>query len=139
MRDALRAKSSTDHSSLTVGALSVDPDLETPPFEQLKRQIIAARATGAYPAGHRLPPVRQLAADVALAANTVARAYRELEAEGVIETRGRAGSFVTGTAEGVERAAAAATRDFLAVIGRLGLTLDDALRLISEEGQSSHT
>ena len=110
--------------------LIVDPGLPTPPYEQIKQQITAARESGEFPANHRLPPVRHLAAELGVAPNTVARAYRELEASGVIETRGRAGSFVTGTAESVEKAGAAAARDYLSVIERLGLTASDALRLV---------
>ena len=51
-------------------------------------------AQGDLAPGTRLPTVRQLAADLGLAANTVARAYRELEADGVIATYGRKGTFV---------------------------------------------
>ena len=55
-------------------------------------------AAGRLPAGTKLPTVRQLAADLGLAANTVARAYRELEADGVVETHGRRGTFVSSAA-----------------------------------------
>lgn len=110
--------------------LTVDPSLPTPPFEQIKQQITGARDSGEFPANHRLPPVRHLAAELGIAPNTVARAYRELEASGVIQTRGRAGSFVIGTAESAEKAGTAATRDYLATIHRLGLTASDALRMV---------
>ncbi len=112
--------------------LTVDPSLPVPPFEQIKQQITVARDTGEFPANHRLPPVRHLAAELGIAPNTVARAYRELEASGVIETLGRAGSFVTGTAESAEKAGAAAARDYVAVIERLGLMASDAVRLVRE-------
>lgn len=110
--------------------LIVDPSLPTPPYEQLKQQIIEARASGEFPPNHRLPPVRYLAAELGLAPNTVARAYRELEVSGVIETRGRAGSFVTGTTESAEKAATAAARDYVAFVRQLGLPAADALRLV---------
>ena len=61
--------------------LAIDPTLPTPPFEQVKDQIVAQRASGELPAGHRLPPVRALAAELGVAPNTVARAYRELGRE----------------------------------------------------------
>ncbi len=112
--------------------LVVDPSLATPPFEQIKQQIVAARESGEFPANHRLPPVRHLALELGIAPNTVARAYRELEASGVIVTRGRAGSFVTGTVESAEKAGVAAARDYVAVIERLGLTASDAVRLVRE-------
>lgn len=74
--------------------ITIDPSSATPPFEQLRTQIIDAVATGTLPVGERLPTVRKLAADLELAPGTVARAYRELEAAGVIETRGRNGTFI---------------------------------------------
>lgn len=65
-----------------------------PPFEQLRRQAAERIRQGDLQAGDRLPTVRQLAEDLGIAANTVARAYRELEAEGLVVGRGRAGTFV---------------------------------------------
>ena len=61
---------------------------------QLREQITAAAVAGSLPAGTKLPTVRALADQLGLAPNTVAKAYRELENAGVIETRGRAGSYV---------------------------------------------
>ena len=74
--------------------ISVDPTLREPPYQQIWMQVVAAVATGSLAAGTRLPTIRQLAADLDLAAGTIARAYRELEVSGLIETRGRKGSFV---------------------------------------------
>jgi DNA-binding transcriptional regulator YhcF (GntR family) len=64
-------------------------------------------ATGVLGAGTRLPPIRQLAKDLGLATGTVARAYRELESDGVIDSRGRHGTHVTGTPPRGDRAGAA--------------------------------
>ncbi len=64
--------------------LSVDTDDPTPPYEQLRRQLEHAVRLGTLPGGHRLPPIRQLARDLGLAVGTVARAYRELEAGGLV-------------------------------------------------------
>lgn len=75
-------------------AFEIDPRGEHPPFEQLKAQVIARIAAGELIAGTRLPAVRQLATDLGIAPNTVARAYRELEADGFLETRGRNGTVV---------------------------------------------
>lgn len=72
----------------------VDPFSTVPPFEQLRSQIALQVTTGELPRGTRLATVRQMAADLGLAVNTVARAYRELEKDGVIVTRGRQGTFV---------------------------------------------
>jgi DNA-binding transcriptional regulator YhcF (GntR family) len=72
----------------------IDPRGAQPPFEQLKAQVIGRIGTGELIAGTRLPAVRQLATDLGIAPNTVARAYRELEADGMLETRGRNGTIV---------------------------------------------
>lgn len=74
---------------------TVDKASDVPPYSQLRRAIIAARFDGRLVAGDRLPPMRALAAETGLAVNTVAKAYKELEAAGAIETHGRAGSFIT--------------------------------------------
>lgn len=76
--------------------LEVDTGAVVPPYEQIREQVATMAATGILPAGARIPPIRQLAADLGLANGTVARAYRELESEGVIESRGRHGTFVVG-------------------------------------------
>ncbi len=115
-----------------VPALFVDPMSASHPYEQLKTQIEDHRATGAFPAGHRLPTVRQLAAEVGVAPNTVARAYRELEASGTIETRGRHGSFVTGTKESARKQATAAASEYLARVHSLGLTSEDAVAILRD-------
>ena len=73
----------------------IDPASPTPPFEQLRAQYVAAIASGELPPGSRLPTVRRLAGGLGLAPGTVARAYRELETTGLIETRGRYGTFVS--------------------------------------------
>jgi hypothetical protein len=73
----------------------VDSACAAPPFEQVRSDLARRINDGTLPAGLRLPTVRQFAADLGLAANTVARAYRELEAGGLIETAaGRAVSSV---------------------------------------------
>ena len=74
--------------------LRIDATSPVPPFEQLRTQVARRVSDGRLPAGTRLPTVRQLATDLGLAANTVARAYKELEADGVLETEGRRGTFV---------------------------------------------
>ncbi|WP_229051783.1 GntR family transcriptional regulator [Aeromicrobium sp. Leaf350] len=107
----------------------VDPESSEPPFEQVRRQIAAGAADGTLAPGHRLPTVRQLAADLGLAANTVARAYRELESNGVIETQGRRGTFVAARRMSEPEAVAAAAT-FVEVARRSGLSRDEALRLV---------
>ena len=75
----------------------VDPDAALPPYEQLRQQISTMIEAGTLPAGHRLPSVRQLAADLGLANGTVARTYRELELAGLVTTNGRRGTVVQPT------------------------------------------
>ncbi len=77
--------------------VSIDPRDPTPIYAQLDRGVRAAIATGRLGAGDQLPTVRQLAVDLRVNANTVARVYAELERAGVIETRRGVGSFVTAT------------------------------------------
>jgi DNA-binding transcriptional regulator YhcF (GntR family) len=81
---------------------------------------------GTLAPGTRLPPVRRLAEDLGLAANTVARAYRELEAAGVVETRGRHGTVVA-AGDARERAALDAAADYVRRARAVGLDRDDAV------------
>lgn len=74
--------------------LRVDPADPTPPYEQLRRQFVALLETGVLAPGERLPPLRQLAADLGLAVGTVARTYRELEAAGLVRSRRGGGTRV---------------------------------------------
>ncbi len=109
--------------------LSIDTASRVPPFEQLRTQVASRVAEGTLPAGSRLPTVRRLADDLGLAVNTVARAYRELEADGVIVTQGRRGTFVSSTALAAGDAAELATA-YVEAARRRGLTLPEATRLL---------
>ena len=106
----------------------LDDHSGAPPFEQVRDGIRAQVDDGTLAPGHRLPPVRSLAASLGLAPNTVARAYKELEAAGVVETRGRAGTFVAG--RGVDRAVRAAAASYVAEVRALGLSDEDALAAV---------
>ena len=108
--------------------ITVDPNAPEPPYEQVREQVRAQVETGTLTPGTKLPTVRAMAADLGLATNTVARAYRELEALGVIETRGRAGSVVTGG--GVDRAAREAAHAYAEQLRALGLDEADGVRLL---------
>ena len=74
--------------------LSVTTTDPTPPYEQVRRQLAALIGSGALRRGERLPPLRQLAGDLGLAVGTVARAYRELEAAGLVVSRRGGGTRV---------------------------------------------
>lgn len=97
----------------------VDKESDVPPYSQLRRAIIAARFDGTLAAGDRLPPMRTLAAQTGLAVNTVAKAYKELEAAGAIETHGRAGSFVTAL-DATSHKAQLLTEKFIVAMRKLG-------------------
>lgn len=109
--------------------IRVDPASTTPPFAQVRVQIIGMIESGALPTGTRLPPVRTLATDLGLAANTVARVYKELEEARFVETRGRAGTFVSAGTDATKQRAAQAARDFARSMHSLGIGATDALDL----------
>ena len=108
--------------------ITVDHTSATPPYEQIRAGIVEQVATRKLTAGDRLPTVRRLAEDLGVAVNTVARAYRELEQQGAIETRGRAGTFVTG--DQVEREAKAAAAAYVEKVQALGISSTEALALV---------
>lgn len=109
--------------------LRVDMKAGRPLFDQLRTQVIDGVRDGALPPGTRLPTVRDLAGQLGVAVNTVARAYRELESAAVVETRGRFGTFVA-RYDPTDAAMAAAAREYVRVARGLGLAKDDALRYV---------
>lgn len=119
-----------------------DPASGEPPYQQLRAHIVDAIQQGTLLPGQRLPTVRALAAATGLAANTIASAYRVLEADGVVEGRGRAGTFVTLGALGDEVVRAAAL-EFVTRIAGLGLKseqvhgyIDEAVRALRDSATS---
>jgi DNA-binding transcriptional regulator YhcF (GntR family) len=123
---------------MTAG-IAVDLGSAVPPYEQIRTQISSLIAVGSLAAGTRLPTVRSLAADLGIAAGTVARAYKELEQAGLIETRRRNGTVVVGMPDSVRPAGGSVPADLTAAVDRFiaegraaGLddgTLQDILRL----------
>lgn len=109
--------------------LRIDSSSSTPVYEQIVGQVVEGAADGTIAAGERLPTVRALAADLGVAVNTVAKAYRELEMRGAIETRGRSGSFVTG--ESRDREAMAAAHEYVRKARALGLSESETLARVS--------
>lgn len=112
--------------------LQVDDDSPVPPYEQLRGQIATMIVTGVLAAGDRLPTIRQLAADLDLANSTVARAYRELERDQWVITRGRHGTTVkrdrqAPTSDDVEAELERAARGFAIHIAQLGVSPADAI------------
>ncbi len=121
--------------------LTVDPRDRTPIYAQIERGIRAAIATGRLGSGDQLPTVRQLAVELKINANTVARVYGELERAGVLETRRGVGSFVTATPaqahpkrERDRRVNAFATR-VLADAAAAGIDLTELLDALARRAQ----
>jgi len=108
----------------------IDADSAVPPYEQVRMRIAELAASGGLAAGTRLPPVRQLATELGLAANTVARAYRELEQAGLVETRGRAGTLITARAARTPVEAQRAAQRYAEQATALGLAPEAALELV---------
>jgi GntR family transcriptional regulator len=74
--------------------ITIDIDNAVPPFEQLIEQVKAAVTAGVLKAGDALPSIRQLANDLGLNSKTVAKAYKLLERDSIIETKGYRGTYV---------------------------------------------
>jgi DNA-binding transcriptional regulator YhcF (GntR family) len=108
----------------------VDHTSPAPPFEQVRDGLARAVREGVLSAGDRLPTVRRLAAELGLASNTVARAYRELEHAGVIETRGRNGTFIAAQGSGNAQEAALATAAYARRLRELGIGAEQAVALV---------
>jgi GntR family transcriptional regulator len=116
-----------------MGIVTIDQRDPTPIYAQLERGLRAAIATSRLGPGDQLPTVRQLAVDLQVNANTVARVYAELERAGVIETKRGVGSFITATPaqahpprEHERRLRAFITR-VLADADLAGLAIDDVI------------
>jgi len=108
----------------------IDPAAPEPPYEQLRVRIASQAAAGTLPAGTRLPTVRALASELQLAVNTVAKAYRALEADGVVVTEGRRGTFVSSGAAASSGEGVAAAERYAATARSLGLGLTEAQNLL---------
>ena len=115
---------------------AVDPADKTPVYAQLERAIRSAIAAGRLNVGDQLPTVRQLAVDLRINANTVAKVYAFLERAGVLETRRGVGTFVaahtpTPQEEALRRTELSRLVDrFLAELSHHGFHVDDATALM---------
>jgi GntR family transcriptional regulator len=119
--------------------VTIDARDKTPIYAQLERGLRAAMATGRLTPGDQLPTVRQLAVELSINANTVARVYADLERTGAIETRRGVGSFVTATADQArpkretdKRRRAFVTR-VLAEAAIAGFSVDEVIEGLKEE------
>jgi DNA-binding transcriptional regulator YhcF (GntR family) len=107
----------------------IDARAAGPLFDQLRTQVIDGVRDGRLSPGTRLPTVRELAGQLGLAVNTVARAYRELESAGIVETRGRFGTFVA-RVDPADAAMATAAHTFVSAARSLGIDKAAALKYI---------
>ena len=118
---------------MTLSTVTVDVLDPTPPYEQLRRQLADLIASGVLSPGDRLPPVRQLAADLGLATGPVARTYRELEVAGYVRSRRGGGTRVATTAPSTstpQRALEEAARVYLERARALGVAPADAVDMV---------
>lgn len=116
--------------------LHVDPSSAAPAYEQLRDQVLRLAVGGRFHPGERLPTIRQLAADLALAKGTVERAYELLERDGVIARRGSAGSFIAEqlpvrTASEAHSELIAEARRFAVAARQLGMSDADAVQALT--------
>ncbi len=101
-----------------------------PLFEQLRLNIIERADDGSLAPGTRLPAVRSLATDLGVAPHTVARAYKELEAAGVVATRGRNGTVVCAR-DAAWGSLTAAAGEFAAAAKAQGASFAEAVQLLA--------
>jgi DNA-binding transcriptional regulator YhcF (GntR family) len=113
--------------------IRIDPQSSEVPSTQVKAAIMAAIVDGRLDAGSQLPPIRQLAGDLGLAANTVAKAYKDLEADGFVASNGRRGTVVLDLAAAApEPMAQRAAEEFVTTVRRLGLDSATALSMVTD-------
>jgi GntR family transcriptional regulator len=119
--------------------LVVDAGLELPPYQQVVEQIRAAIERGDLAPGSPLPTVRQLAGDLGIAPNTVARAYGELQAEGWLVGDGRRGTRVAGQLPVNRRARLRSLREaaekFVVSLRHRGFTPDEIVSELRRAGE----
>ena len=118
--------------------LKPNPSSGVPIYLQLMEQVKHAIETGALKPGEQLPSIRPLAEELVVNPNTVAKAYRELEHEGVIELRQGAGAFVSGQAPTKKdadrlRAAQATVAAAIEKLRARGVTDEEIRRLVEAE------
>jgi len=122
--------------------ISIDIKSGVPFYRQIIEQIKFAIARGDIEPGDRLPTVRQLAVDLSINPNTVVRAYRELEIEGVLNTQQGSGTFVGHEKPDVDRLERQRMldqilTDLLARASSYGLSLDDVLDGLRQRKEAS--
>src|SRR4051794_24840265 len=121
------------------GLFQINPRDPMPIYAQLERAIQLAVTAGRLRLGDQLPTVRQLAVELRINANTVAKVYAELERIGILDTKRGVGTFVrlqpSEIRDGPDREGelSALTNRFLDEAGMLGFTLDQVLAYLTDE------
>jgi GntR family transcriptional regulator len=117
--------------------LKPNPSSGVPIYKQLMEQIKHAIGTGALRAGEQLPGIRKLAEELVINPNTIAKVYRELEHEGVIELRQGAGAFISERTEAVARPqilrALPLIKNLIAKLAAFDLSEEEMRRLFEAE------
>lgn len=118
-------------------AFFLDEHSGVPVYRQLIDQVLASRAAGVLAGGDQLPTVRQVAVDLAINPNTVARAWREMEIRGIIETQQGTGTFISHQkVEGREverrRQLERLIDDFVARAGAAGFRIEDLIEQLRD-------
>ncbi|CAN5552220.1 GntR family transcriptional regulator [soil metagenome] len=111
-------------------SVTLDMLAATPPYEQVRSQIAGHIRTGSIRAGEKLPVVRVLAADLGVATNTIARAYRELEAGGLVTTRRRVGTIVQAVSSPASAGLRLQTSTFVRDARNAGLADEEVVDLV---------
>ncbi|HEX9000777.1 MAG TPA: GntR family transcriptional regulator [Blastocatellia bacterium] len=132
----------TRYKSQMEDRFNINPDDPMPIYAQLERAIRFAIATDKLRIGEQLPTVRQLAVDLKINANTVAKVYAELERTGIVETRRGVGTFVSARQPAAamrlmrgdhERELRAFAERILAEAYKLGFSLDEVVEQLEKE------
>ncbi len=115
--------------------LKIDTGSAVPVYEQLKRQIRLGIVSGKYPTGHRMPSIRQLAAQLTINPNTIAKVYRQLESDGFLISRSGSGFFVSLEKEQLTKTRksllAEITEEFISSAIELGFTPEELINTLS--------
>jgi GntR family transcriptional regulator len=108
----------------------VDTGNGVPPWRQVRDQITTFVEHGKLPIGSRLPTIRQLAGDLGLAPGTVARAYKELEADGILQTARRHGTVVAAAPKGTQDPLRKAAQEYVDTAQVLGVDAREATAMV---------
>ncbi len=120
----------------------LDPASGLPFYRQIIDQVLLAVADGRLQPGAQLPTVRQLAVDLAVNLNTIARAYREMEIRGIVETQQGTGTFVAARPArppfgGKKRAVQELLDQFVASATSKGITMEDLIEALVERAEQA--